>query len=86
MRLVMISCRKATELIDKKIFSKLSVKERIQLFMHKAICDACTLYDKQSVFIDKALKKQTSTEKDDRQNLSENTHQLQSKIIRSLEE
>ena len=50
-----ISCLKATELIEKKLHFKLSLSEKIRLKMHKAMCDACTMYEKQSIVLDKAL-------------------------------
>ena len=54
-KILFISCRKATELIEKKMNSGLSISERIQLRMHKMICDACTQYEKQSLYIDKGF-------------------------------
>lgn len=55
MHIFFLSCFKATELIEKKIYSKLSLKEKIQLKVHKTMCSACTNYEKQSYIIDKAL-------------------------------
>lgn len=55
MNKMFLSCLKATELIEKKLHFKLSLSEKIQLKMHKAMCDACTLYEKQSNILDKAL-------------------------------
>jgi hypothetical protein len=52
---LLLSCLKATELIEKKLHFKLSVKERIQLKMHKMMCSACSNYEKQSIFIEKGL-------------------------------
>lgn len=51
----MLSCKKASALIDKKIEIKLSWKENMQLTMHKSMCDACTAYEKQSKKIDELL-------------------------------
>ena len=51
-----LSCIKATELIEKKLYFGLSFKEKLQLTAHKSMCNACTNYEKQSVFLDKALK------------------------------
>lgn len=51
----LLSCKKATELIDKKSIVPLSLRERIQLRLHKSICDACTAYEKQSLTIDHML-------------------------------
>lgn len=50
-----LSCLKATELIEKKIHFSLSAKERLQLKMHKMMCDACTSYEKQSVFLERGI-------------------------------
>ena len=53
----MLSCRKATEMIEKKLLTKLSFKEKVQLKMHKSICDACTAYEKQSKNMDELFYK-----------------------------
>jgi len=53
----MLSCLKTTELIEKKALSSLSLKEKVQLIIHKRICGACAEYEKQSKFIDNFLKK-----------------------------
>ncbi len=50
-----LSCLKATRLIEKKLHEKLTLKEKIQLSAHKAMCDACTNYDKQANFMHRAL-------------------------------
>ena len=51
-----LSCRKATELIEKKIYFKLSLIEKIQLRLHMSLCDACVKYKKQSWLLHKILK------------------------------
>ncbi len=53
----MLSCKKATTLIEKKALFGLSWKENIQLRLHKSMCDACTTYEKQSKLLDKLLYK-----------------------------
>ncbi|HJV19806.1 MAG TPA: hypothetical protein VJ552_08010 [Sediminibacterium sp.] len=58
--LIMLSCRKATELIEKQFVAKLSLKERVQLNLHKSICDACTAYENQSRLLNDLLQKQAS--------------------------
>lgn len=58
----MLSCKKATELIEKKSVLPLSLKEKIQLYMHKSMCDACTSYEKQSKKIDELLHNHTRSE------------------------
>jgi len=60
MQFLFLYCLKATELIEKRIYSKLSFKKRVQLKVHKAMCDACSNYEKDSLLIDKALTKQNS--------------------------
>ena len=51
----MLSCKKATELIEKKLLVDISFKEKIQLGMHKSMCEACTAYEKQSRKMDELL-------------------------------
>lgn len=62
MKALMLSCHKATELIEKNAVAKLSIMERIRLRVHKSMCDACTSYEKQSKLIDKILHKHIDPE------------------------
>ncbi len=55
MKKIMLSCIRATELVEKKIHFKLSFKERIQLAMHLAFCKACSNYKKQSYIIENTV-------------------------------
>jgi hypothetical protein len=55
LRRMMISCIKSTELMEKRNVVGLSPYEKINLFFHKSMCDACTAYEKQSKMIDKLL-------------------------------
>jgi hypothetical protein len=55
MFLLMLSCRKSTQLIEKRSLVGLTWKEKIQLRMHKSMCDACTTYEKQNRLLDKFL-------------------------------
>jgi len=61
MQYLFLSCYKATSLIEKRIYSKLTFKEEVQLKIHKMMCDACSNYEKDSLLIDKALHKRYST-------------------------
>ncbi len=54
-KILFLSCLKASELIEKKMHFKLSFREKIQLSIHKSMCDACRLYEKQSSFIEKGI-------------------------------
>lgn len=51
-----MSCKKASELIDKRLVSDLSFKEKINLSLHIAMCGMCSVYNKQSNSIDEAIK------------------------------
>ncbi len=55
MHFLFLSCLKATELIEKQFQVKLSFKEKIQLKLHKMMCDACSIYEKQSTFIEHSI-------------------------------
>ena len=55
MHKLFLSCLKATELIEKRLHFKLSVKEKLQLKVHKMMCSACSNYEKQSLFIEKGI-------------------------------
>ncbi|WP_153631414.1 hypothetical protein [Prolixibacter sp. SD074] len=57
MHFLFLSCLKATELIEKKLQVRLTMREKMQLEMHKMMCDACTMYEKQSEFIEEGIKK-----------------------------
>lgn len=52
----MLSCHKATLLIEKSHARPLSFVERVKLKMHLAMCDKCAGYQKQSLIIENALK------------------------------
>jgi glucose-6-phosphate-specific signal transduction histidine kinase len=75
----MLSCRKATELIEKKSVTRLSVKEKIGLGLHKSICDACTAYEKQSRKLDQLMRDQSQ-----KNAAGGHTTDLKEKIIKSL--
>ncbi len=50
-----LSCLKATELIEKKIQFELTFSEKLRLRVHKSMCSACTNYEKQDYFMEKAI-------------------------------
>ncbi|HVT86974.1 MAG TPA: hypothetical protein VHD35_17355 [Chitinophagaceae bacterium] len=83
MNFLMLSCKKASALIDKKAETKLSVKENIQLHLHTSMCDACTAYLKQSKMISEALHKHLHDHEDEGTPLI-NNKDLQDKIISGL--
>jgi len=57
MNILVNSCKKTTELIDKQLFTPLSIIEKMQLQMHKTMCKTCTAYEHQSKFIDSIIGK-----------------------------
>ena len=57
MHTLMLSCRKASELIDKKSVVRLSLRENIQLHLHTSMCAGCKAYQKQSKVLDDLLQK-----------------------------
>lgn len=42
-------------MIEKKLHFKLSFREKMQLKIHKMMCDACTNYEVQSTLIEKSI-------------------------------
>ena len=52
-----VSCKKASELIDKKAVVKLSLRENMMLDIHTSVCEICKQYEKQSRIIDEILKR-----------------------------
>jgi len=77
---LMISCEKATFLMEKKKLIRLSWMERIQLRLHKSMCTACRMYGKQSRVLDHLLKKyfqDTESSSSDQQEISS----LQKRIL-----
>lgn len=55
MNILMLSCKKATELIEERLVTKLSSIEKVQLKMHTAVCSQCSTYEKQSDIIEKRI-------------------------------
>jgi len=53
--ILLLSCKKATELIEKRELIPLSYKEKLQLRLHSSMCKACKSYEKQSDTLEKAL-------------------------------
>lgn len=56
MNWIMLSCRKATELIEKQKVLGLSNTEKMQLKMHVGVCKACEKYQTESDELDRHLK------------------------------
>jgi len=52
---IQYDCRHATYLIEKRQQTSLTLKERVQLFIHLLGCSVCRLYQVQSKAIGRAL-------------------------------
>lgn len=57
MNMMVNSCNKTTELIDKQQLVALSGKEKLQLQLHKSLCSTCNAYEQQSKIIEKIMGK-----------------------------
>ncbi len=51
-----LSCTKATCLIEKRLHTKLNLIERLQLYVHLSLCSHCLDYDKKAALLDKLTK------------------------------
>ena len=54
---LMLNCKEATKLVVIKEFEKLSLKQLIALKFHLLVCKVCALFEKQSLELNKELKK-----------------------------
>jgi hypothetical protein len=81
---LVLSCKKATQLIEKKAIVKLSMKENIQLHLHKSMCSACTEYEKQSKKIDRLLHDYIGNDPAENNSLEED-ESLKQKIIHHIQ-
>ncbi len=80
MNKIMLSCVKATELIELKEKAPLSFMEKMQLRMHISMCSGCRNYMKQTHLIDLLLEKTFTGVP-----FVENTDELEAAIISNLE-
>lgn len=55
MNTLMLSCRKATLLMERRTVVPLNTMDRMQLWMHLRVCDGCRAFEKQSKAIDALL-------------------------------
>jgi hypothetical protein len=75
----MLSCLKATLLVEKKINIRLNLVQRIQLKMHTSVCKACATYEKQSEILNQVMLKFNGAELDQDQ-----VDVLKSEILKKL--
>lgn len=53
----MISCRRATELTEKKLAGELTLTDNLRLLFHRSMCDACRRYGRQSQALEQILRR-----------------------------
>ena len=54
---MMLSCKEVTRLVSQGLDQRLPFGRRVALRIHLAICDGCTNFSKQMVFLRRALSK-----------------------------
>ncbi len=81
MHILLLSCSKATELMEKKFHFKLSITEKIQLELHKLMCDACKRYEKQSEIIEEGIRSEIQSQQN---NVDLDTESLKTQIKEKL--
>jgi hypothetical protein len=68
---MLLTCKTASEFIEKRKNNSMTLKERVQLKIHLLICKVCRYYEKQSAIIDKLLhlksKQQAETKHTDKE-------------------
>ena len=55
MSLLLLPCKRATELVEKRSVAGLTLMERFRLKLHTSMCHACSEYALQSQFLQKAI-------------------------------
>ncbi len=76
---LMISCREATLLTEKKMGGRLSFTDRLRLVIHQALCDGCRRYQQQSRLIDHIFRAQSTTAE------TREATGLEDRVLKSLE-
>ena len=79
MNAMLLSCVKATKLIEMKEYVPLRLIQTMQLHMHTAMCSGCRNYVKQSRLINQLLQKKFDTHP-----IIKNTDDLEAAIISKL--
>jgi len=72
-----VSCGAATAMMEQREFRALSAGERVGLWFHMRICNACKAYEKQSQAIDRLLEVRMAK--------GEDTRALEARILNELQ-
>jgi len=65
--ILMLSCKKASELIERKLQAPLSKSEQVQLSMHTKMCKACSEYQEQQTIMDQMLNADCKTSENEQE-------------------
>lgn len=79
----MLSCVKATQLIEQKSMDGLTMKDSLRLSMHVAVCSACRQYQKQSALLNDALSNHFN---DSNSTFPKNGHHLRQEARKRIQE
>ena len=74
-----LSCQKATYLLEKRSHGKLNFIERTQLKMHLSICGHCARYEREAKLIDQVIRKVIKEQNEKELNLFTETELKQAK-------
>ena len=83
MNFLFLSCKRSTELFEKKQEIGVNYIENIKLTLHASMCKACTSYQKQSKFINDSLSHMHSGAEGNKAN--KGSKSLQDRIIKNLD-
>lgn len=72
-----VSCRKATELMERKEFRALNAGESVGLWFHMRICDACRRYERHREQLEQLLNERAAK--------AEDTSALEARILREIQ-
>ena len=83
MHRIMLSCKKAALLCEKKLHIKLNLKERVQLSMHLSMCSTCQKFQKENATLETLLNRNSTRSLSNNNNLKMD-NKSKEEIIRKL--
>ncbi len=86
MNKVVLSCKRATELVEIEKYNHISTIEKFQLRLHLKMCDACNRYNIQSKLIDNLIDRVSNIEKIESKLSEKRVIDLEKKIIDKIEQ
>ncbi len=85
--ILVLSCKKATVLIEKSMHFSLSPLEKIQLFLHTGMCEACKGFNKDSVNLVTLINKYIQADYEKLEPENEHlSNEVKQRILKKLEE